>query len=101
MSRLRRHNFPERGRHDPSQLRELLSAGREYGLDMLSCSSTALEKAGFEKGACIDGEYLFRAGGVSGAKKKKPTTPGCGCTDSRDIGAYGSCRHGCLYCYAS
>ncbi len=69
---------------------------------MRSCSSPALEDAGFEKGACIDGEYLSETFGNEALKKKKKgTRPGCGCTDSRDIGAYGTCMHRCIYCYAS
>lgn len=101
VNRLKRNNFFKWGKQDTRTLQELLAAGREYGLHMLSCSSEALEKAGFEKGACIDGEYLFRAGAVHGRRRKNPTRPGCGCSDSRDIGTYGSCRYGCLYCYAS
>lgn len=31
---------------------------------------------------------------------RKPHRDGCGCWSSRDIGAYDSCPHGCIYCYA-
>ena len=31
----------------------------------------------------------------------KGQRPGCGCFESRDIGAYDSCPNGCRYCYAN
>jgi DNA repair photolyase len=33
--------------------------------------------------------------------KAKPTRQECGCTQSSDIGAYDTCPHGCVYCYAN
>jgi DNA repair photolyase len=34
------------------------------------------------------------------AARQKGNRPGCLCAESRDIGAYDSCPHGCAYCYA-
>ncbi len=31
----------------------------------------------------------------------RPTREGCGCFASVDIGAYDTCPHGCIYCYAN
>ena len=33
--------------------------------------------------------------------REKPTRQECGCTESTDIGAYDTCPHGCVYCYAN
>jgi hypothetical protein len=33
-------------------------------------------------------------------RKDRNQRPACGCAESVDIGAYGTCGHGCRYCYA-
>ncbi len=35
------------------------------------------------------------------APKDRGQRPACGCIPSRDIGAYGTCPHLCVYCYAN
>jgi hypothetical protein len=40
---------------------------------------------------------------VSGRRlsaKLKGNRPDCGCFESRDVGEYDTCPHGCVYCYA-
>jgi DNA repair photolyase len=34
------------------------------------------------------------------AARESGNRPGCRCALSRDIGAYDTCPHGCVYCYA-
>lgn len=53
-------------------------------------------------GKCIDGEWLAqRFGTAMPTAKDKHQRSTCGCATSIDIGAYHSCPHGCLYCYAN
>ena len=53
-------------------------------------------------GQCIDPELLKRAGATKPpGGKDKGQREGCGCVDSREIGMYDSCQHGCVYCYAT
>ncbi len=50
---------------------------------------------------CVDRERLERLGDFHlNAAKDKNQRPACGCCESVDIGAYGTCLHGCRYCYA-
>ena len=59
---------------------------------------------GVRRSSCIDPERLcalfpgdpeFAALKRDGGQRRF-----CGCVQSKDIGFYHSCRHGCLYCYA-
>lgn len=65
------------------------------------CETTDLSGYGVQHNACVDGELIARIRGVPQEYRKDPSQrPGCRCVQSRDIGTYNTCRHGCVYCYA-
>jgi hypothetical protein len=70
------------------------------GIEMTVCSQSELKTAGVEPAACIDAARLSDVAGRPLAARVKGNRPGCICAESRDIGAYDSCAHGCVYCYA-
>lgn len=73
----------------------------EIGLSLQSCCEP-LEQLGIRLGACIDGALIDKLWGLGvGDKKDAGQRTGCKCAPSVDIGAYNTCTHGCLYCYAS
>jgi len=74
-----------------------------YQMDIQSCAEELdLSKAGIAAGSCIDGLLLNRLFGVQAPLKKDPgQRKYCLCTVSKDIGAYDTCGHLCVYCYAS
>jgi hypothetical protein len=49
---------------------------------------------------CIDAVRLAEVSGRPLVAREKGNRPGCRCAEARDIGAYESCIHGCVYCYA-
>ena len=78
-----------------------------WGIEAATCSEGAdLGVYGIRHNACIDAQTFFRLGLLtdnearSVDKKDKGQRRACGCTLSKDIGAYGTCTHGCVYCYA-
>jgi hypothetical protein len=81
---------------------ELANIARRYGVEMFSCCGDYLIGEKIKKAHCIDGgiiESMFFPEGL--AYTEKPTRKDCGCTESTDIGAYDTCPHGCIYCYAN
>jgi len=86
-------------------LRRLAASGAAHGIRLTLCSQPDLLTAGVEPSACIDArrlEDMAKGWGLDRriAAKVKGNRPGCLCHESRDIGEYDTCPHGCTYCYA-
>ena len=83
-------------------VRRLSSLAGQYGMRLYACCNDYLLSEGVYKARCIDRDHLSSVWGVEmGYEPPAPTRRGCGCTKSVDIGAYDTCPHGCVYCYAN
>ncbi len=88
----------------PAQQLDLLgrfaAVAARSGLEIQSCAEVAIA-AGVSPGKCIDERLLNDLFGLGLAYRKDPAQRKlCLCQQSVDIGSYGACGHGCLYCYA-
>lgn len=102
-----KRNFPE-GRSVTKEERLLIgesftAIGAEYGIKIKTCAEgNELESVGVDCSGCQTQEVLERAIGMPLAVPGSAMTRSeCSCVLGSDIGAYNTCGHGCLYCYAN
>lgn len=91
----------------PAQAEELTGyfreVAKEHGIYMDTCAEDIdLSKYGVGHASCIDRHRLERIGNYKLAvERDKNQRTACGCVASIDIGAYNTCKNGCVYCYAN
>lgn len=98
--------------HKRALLGELAGIAAGYGLKTTICSQpdaltdaltdrlTGAVSSALAPARCIDAARLSDIAGDDIAARQKGNRDGCLCAESRDIGAYDTCAHGCVYCYA-
>lgn len=84
-------------------VRQLAGLAAANGMQLYSCCQDELcEIPLVEKAHCVDLEIIRQiAPERYRMLKATPTRDDCGCFESRDLGYYDSCPHGCIYCYAN
>jgi len=84
-------------------MQRFAETAKQFGMDMDTCAEDIdCGKFGIRQAHCIDQERFERLGGYYlNVEKDKNQRPECGCVTSVDIGAYNTCKNGCLYCYAN
>lgn len=81
-----------------------------WNLELVTCAEHIdISEYGIEHNRCIDPELISRLAPddvilqnfLYNARTDTGQRKACGCILSKDIGAYNTCPHGCLYCYAN
>ena len=105
-----RRNFAKRGlplpEPDPKLRRDLAArlgdSGAARGITVKACCNDDLLGPCVEKARCVDRDQILRLWPDRDfGARPAPTREECGCTRSYDLGAYDTCLHGCIYCYAT
>ncbi len=76
---------------------------RQYGISLDACAQEGdFSGLGIMPAHCIDKGRLERIGQFRlDMRRDKNQRSACGCVESIDIGAYNTCKNGCMYCYAN
>ncbi len=79
----------------------LAARADKFGISLYACCNDHLLSDSVQKASCIDGKYLSQLFQAPIDVRSAATRKECGCSRSADIGAYDTCAHGCVYCYAN
>jgi hypothetical protein len=78
----------------------LVDVARSHGMQLAVCSQRDYIVNGAADAHCVDAHRFAALTGRDFRVKLKGNRPECGCFESRDIGEYDTCPHGCTYCYS-
>ncbi len=89
--------------HKYEILKNFLSIASAYGLVLDTCAENInSELCHISHARCVDSELFEKISGFHlNINKDHAQRMQCNCMSSIDIGAYGTCPNGCLYCYAN
>lgn len=79
---------------------DLVAIARQHGMQLTTCSQNQYITFGARPARCVDADRLSDVAGRPIKVPRKGNRPDCECHQSRDIGDYDTCPHGCVYCYA-
>lgn len=79
---------------------DLAAMAAARGMRLSLCGQRELLGEGVADARCVDAARLSDVAGRALTAGAQGHRPACGCFASRDIGAYDTCPHGCVYCYA-
>lgn len=81
-------------------MRELLRIAHAHRMQLTLCSQPYLLEPGVQEAHCVDARRISSLLGREIHTRLKGARKECGCFESKDIGDYDTCPHGCVYCYA-
>jgi hypothetical protein len=87
-------------RQKRSLMRDLLRIARSHRMQLTLCSQPYLLEPGVQEAHCVDARRISSLLGREIQTRLKGARKECGCFESKDIGDYDTCPHGCVYCYA-